>query len=122
MNLILLMHESSNLSDMRCNMLRCISNLSVIQEISEYEDLKFDKVRIFDNFMSCFKNREKFIYQCETCTKEQENELGEQNKKNVFLCRSCMTRKSCHPIDHQFKKLDIKDFKVKGIKCGCLCN
>ena len=123
MNLILLMHEGSNTSDMRCNMLRCISNLSIIQVINEYEVFKFDKVRLFDNFMSCFKTCKEWIHLCKTCTKEQENELGEQNKKNVFLCRSCMIRKSCHPIDHQFKRLDVEeDLKRKQVNCGCHCN
>jgi len=123
MNLIFLIHEHGNSSDMRCNMLRCISNLSIIQMIIEHEFFKFDKVRIFDNFMSCFKNCKTFIYLCETCTKEQENELGEQKKKNVFLCHSCMIRKSCHPIDHQFKNLNVKDdLKRNDVNCGCNCN
>ena len=123
LNIILLMKDGRNTSDMRCNMLRCISNLSIIQVISESEFFKFDKVRIFDNFMSCFKNCEKYIYQCKTCSKEQENELGEQKKKNVLFCHSCMMRKSCHPIDHQFKVLYVeKDLKRKEVKCGCQCN
>ena len=104
-------------------MLRCISNLSIIQLIGENEFFKFDKVRIFDNFMSCFTNCKQHIYQCETCTKEQENEWGEQNKKNVLFCHSCKLRKSCHPIDHQFKRLSVEnDLKRKEVKCGCHCN
>ena len=125
MNLILLMSEGAGSisSDMRCNMLRCISNLSIIQMIEEGEYFKFDKVRIFDNFMSCFKNCKEYIYQCKTCATEQENELGEQNKKNVLFCHSCKLRKSCHPIDHQFKRLNVeKDLKRKDVNCGCHCN
>ena len=108
---------------MNCHRYCCISNLSIIQVISEHENMKFDKVRLFDNFMSCFKKCENFIYQCKTCTKEQEIELGEQNKKNVFLCRSCKMRKSCHPIDHKSNLLNVKsNLKRKDLNCGCRCN
>ena len=121
-HLILVMSDVAGYSsDIRCNMLRCISNLSIIQMIGEFESFKFDKVRYFENFMSCFKNCEYFINQCQTCWNEQKNECGEQNKKNIFFCHSCKMRKSCHPIGHDFKQLDVKDFKEKVIKCGCQC-
>ena len=121
-HLILVMHDGGNISDMRCNMLRCISNLSIIQVILERELVRFDKIRLFDNFMSCFKKCKEFIHECQTCLKEQKNQCGEQNKKNVFFCRSCKMRTSCHPIDHDFKQLNTKDFKVREVKCGCHCN
>ena len=123
-NMILLIScGGANSSDMRCNLLRCISNLSIIQLIDEKEVYKFDKVRFFDNFMSCYKNCKEFIHLCKTCVKEQENELGEQNKKNVFICLSCKIRKSCHPIHHELKKLELeKDLKTRQVKCGCHCN
>ena len=115
--------DNVNTSDMRCNMLRCISNLSIIHVIDEFEVFKFDKVRLFDIFMPCAKNCKNAIYRCDTCTKEHANQFGEQNKKNVFICLSCMKRKSCHPIDHQFKRLSLKkDIKAENLKCGCHCN
>ena len=123
MNLILLMHDGTNISDIRCNMLRCISNLSIIQVICEHENMKFNKVRLFDNFMSCFKNCEIVIHECLTCINEQKNQCGEQNKKNIFFCRACKMRKSCHPIDHDFRKVNVEGyFKAKEVKCGCHCN
>ena len=46
MNIIILMSDGGGSeSDIRCNMLRCISNLSIIQLIQEGEALKFDKIR-----------------------------------------------------------------------------
>ena len=125
MNVILLVDDEIGFtSEMRCNMLRCISNLSIIQVIHERELLKFDKVRIFDNFMSCFKKCEKCIYQCDTCLKEQKNQCGEQNKKNVFFCKACKIRKSCHPIDHDFRPLEVNSSLkvISEVKCGCHCN
>ena len=75
------------------------------------------------HFMSCLKNCKNCIYQCETCLNEQKNECGEQNKKNIFFCRSCKMRKSCHPVDHKFKRLGVeKDLKSKQVRCGCHCN
>ena len=123
-NLILLMTEGAgNTSDMRCNMLRCISNLSIILSIQDLEVLRFDRIRLFDNFMSCLKSCEKYVYQCQTCFKEQQNELGEQNKKNVLRCYSCKMRKACHPIDHEYVSLNVeRDLKGKEVKCGCHCN
>ena len=49
-NIILVMSEGVSItSDMRCNMLRCISNLSIILGIQENESLKFDKSQFDDN-------------------------------------------------------------------------
>ena len=123
-NVVLLMSENAyNFSDMRCNMLRCISNLSIVQVMYESEVIKFDKVRLYENFISCLKNCEIYMYQCQTCIEEYQNDCGEQNKKNVFICRSCKMKNSCHPIDHQFKLLTVKrDLKRKRAKCGCHCN
>ena len=121
--IVVMSDDTTNSSEMRCNMLRCISNLSIILGIQENESLKFDKVRIFDNFMSCFKNCKQIIYECLTCINEQKNQCGEQKKKNVFFCRACKMRKSCHPIDHDFKPLSIgRHLKQKEVKCGCPCN
>ena len=122
-NLILLIHDGGFTVDLRCNMLRCISNLSIILVIENLESLKFDKVRLFDKFISCSKDCEGSIYICKTCVKEQENELGEQKKKNVFICRFCKMRKSCHMFGHEFKDVSVKDdLKVKQVHCGCKCS
>ena len=126
MNLILIMGDGfGGTSDMRCNMLRCISNLSIIQLIGERGSLKFDKVRLFDNFMKCMKDEfKRFIYLCQTCLEEQKHEYGDQNEKNILICRSCKIRKACHSIDHDFKLIDVKRHRRKRekIKCGCDCN
>ena len=131
MNIILLLDDGGgNINDLRCNMLRCVSNLSIILLIGEGEWLTFDKVRMYDDFMKCMDECKGCIYQCTTCQEEQKDECGEQNKKSVFFCRSCKMRKSCHPIDHDFKELKVQEVKGEmidlletiGLKCGCHCN
>ena len=124
MNLILIMSDGGgSISDLRCNMLRCISNVSIIHVIDEYERLKFDKVRQFDNLMKCMNECENFIYQCQTCFKEQADECGEQKKKNILICHSCKNRKACHSIDHDFTRIAVKrQLKMEQVKCGCDCN
>ena len=123
MNIIIIMDDGGSISDLRCNMLRCISHLSIILAIQEHEFLKFDKVQMFDKFLTCMKECEEFIFQCSTCLEEQFNKCGEQQKKNTFYCKSCKMRKTCHPIDHEFKYLSVeKVLKRKQVKCGCHCN
>ena len=124
MNIILILDGNGrSVSDMRCNLLRCVSNLTIIQRITSQEVLKFDKVRQFDNFLKCTHECRRIIYECQTCVSEQKNDCGEQNRNNVFLCLSCKMRKSCHPIDHRFVELNVeKHLNRKQVKCGCHCN
>ena len=122
-NLILLMADGApSANDIRCNMLRCISNLSILHVISENNNLKFDKIRQFDTFLECRNKCESQFFQCQTCTDKQKVQFGEQNKKSVFICVSCKMRKSCHPINHKFKKLANRDLFTDQVKCGCKCN
>ena len=123
-NVILILQSSSTttMSDVRCNMLRCISNLSIINVFNENEGIKFDKTRVFGDFSSCKNECTIYIYECHTCKEESKEESGEQNKR-LLLCLSCTKMKKCHGKGHSFKRLSVKnDLKCKKIKCGCDCN
>ena len=120
-NIILTFYSSGgSLGGLRCNLMRCIANLSVIELISESVTFSFENVKQFNNFLKCKKQCERLIHQCITCQPNTKPQQGEQSNLGL-LCRCC--RLKCHQ-GHSFKQVDVKeDLKSQDLMhCGCECN
>jgi hypothetical protein len=120
-NVILIKSGGRIVGNIRCNLMRCISNLSIIHVIKERVTISFEKVKLIDNFIKCKKQCNNVIHECLSCKEKTKHQNGEQNQIRM-ICIFC--RLKCHKKGHSFNQVDIKDDlrSQYPVNCGCECN
>ena len=121
-NVILIMNSGvGGTSNVRCNLMRCISNLSIIDLIDEQVTISFEKVKQINNFIKCIKECKTHIYECLSCKEKTKLQNGEQSQIGM-ICIFCKLK--CHEKGHSFKQVSVKnDLNSEyPMHCGCECN